>query len=110
MQIEAPRRIAEGRMIGRGHRGRVDRNQPEIVDALRKSGATVVSLARIGDGCPDLLVGYRGRTLLLEVKDNQAIPSKRLLTEDELRFQSAWCGENVRNVGSIEEALKAIKS
>jgi len=97
-------------VIGRGHRGRVDANQPEIVKALRDVGATVVSLARIGDGCPDLLVGYRGRTLLLEVKDGSGPPSKRLLTEDELKFQGRWTGENIRNVGSIEEALKAIKS
>jgi hypothetical protein len=95
-------------MIGRGHRGRVDANQAEIVAALRKVGASVVSLARIGEGCPDLLVGYRGRTLLIEVKDGTAIPSKRLLTEDELKFQSSWTGATIRNVGSIEEAIKAI--
>lgn len=96
-------------MLKRGHRGRVDANQKEIVDALRKVGASVVSLSQIGDGCPDLLVGYRGRTLLLEVKDGSGPPSKRLLTEDELKFQGRWTGENIRNVGSIEEALKAIK-
>jgi Holliday junction resolvase len=95
-------------MIGRGHRGRVDRNQKEIVAALRKVGATVVSLSRIGDGCPDLLVGYRGCTLLLEVKDGQAPPSKRLLTEDEMDFQISWMGAGVFNVGSVEEALKVV--
>ena len=95
-------------MIGRGHRGRVDRNQPEIVAALRKAGATVVSLARIGEGCPDLLVGYRGKTLLIEVKDGEAIPPKRLLTADELDFQSKWMGERIWNVGSVGEALKLI--
>ncbi len=95
-------------MIGRGHRGRVDRNQPEIVKALRKMGATVVSLARIGEGCPDLLVGWRGRTILIEVKDGQAIPSKRLLTDDELKFQGGWTGGPIINVGSVEEALTVL--
>ena len=97
-------------MLKRGHRGRVDANQKEIVDALRKVGASVVSLSQIGDGCPDLLVGYRGRTLLLEVKDGTAAPSKRLLTADEITFQTHWCGANISNVGSVEEALKAIGS
>ena len=36
---------------------RVDRNHSEIVDALRQAGASVQSLVKVGDGCPDLLVG-----------------------------------------------------
>lgn len=96
-------------VIGRGHRGRVDRNHGEIVDALRKLGATVQSLATIGDGCPDLLIGYRGLTILMEIKDGNAIPSKRLLTEDELKFQVRWTGQKIYNVGSIEQALEAVK-
>jgi hypothetical protein len=95
-------------MIGRGHRGRVDANQPAIVEALRKAGAVVQSLSRIGEGCPDLLVGYRGRTILMEVKDDSQPPSKRLLTEDELKWQGRWCGSVVRNVGSVEAALRAL--
>jgi hypothetical protein len=43
-----------------------DGNEAAIVDALRAAGATVT---RLGDaGVPDLLVGYRGSTLLLEIK------------------------------------------
>lgn len=41
---------------------KIDRNQPEIVEALRKAGAFVQSLAGVADGCPDLLVGYGGAT------------------------------------------------
>lgn len=40
-------------------RGRVDANQPEIVRALRDIGASVVSLANVGQGCGDILVGYK---------------------------------------------------
>ena len=48
---------------------KVDENQAEIVRNLRKLGASVEpALARCGSGCPDLLVGYRKRWLLLEVK------------------------------------------
>ena len=38
---------------------RVDANQPEIVKALRGVGATVQHLHKVGQGCPDLMVGWR---------------------------------------------------
>ena len=47
---------------------RVDYNQSVIVESLRKAGA-YVRIVTMGDGVPDLLVGYKGFTLLLEVKD-----------------------------------------
>lgn len=47
---------------------KIDANQPEIVAALRAVGCTVQSLAEVGDGCPDLLVGIKGVWFLLEVK------------------------------------------
>lgn len=64
-------------------RPRIDANQPDIVKALRKMGAFVQSLAAVGDGCPDLLVGFRGKTYLIEVKDGDKPPSKRALTPAE---------------------------
>jgi Holliday junction resolvase len=49
--------------------GKVDRNHRAIVAILRQyPGATVHSLASQGGGCPDLILGYRGATILIEVK------------------------------------------
>lgn len=47
---------------------KVDNNQKEIVRALRNVGAGVQSLASVGKGCPDLLVLYRGKWFVMEVK------------------------------------------
>lgn len=47
---------------------RTDSNQKEIVTVLRSVGATVQSLAPVGQGVPDLLVGFRGVNYLIEVK------------------------------------------
>lgn len=47
---------------------RVDANQASITAALRKAGASVQLLHSQGRGCPDALVGYRGRNYLLELK------------------------------------------
>ena len=43
-----------------------DRNERLLVEYLQKSGAVVHRIS--GPGLPDLLVGYRKRWLLLEVK------------------------------------------
>jgi hypothetical protein len=83
--------------------GKVDANQSEIVKALRQLGATVHSLASMGDGCPDLLVGFRQHTYLLEVK-----AEKGGLTEDQNNWIESWRGGNVYIVRNVEEALRAV--
>lgn len=88
-------------------RARIDANQPQIVRALRKAGAKVESLAQLGKGCPDLLVGFRGVNYLFEVKDGDKIPSARKLTDDESKWHEEWRGQ-VSIIENIEDALKFI--
>ena len=47
---------------------RVDANQPDIVGALRAAGARVQHLHVLGHGCPDILVAFRGRWYVAEIK------------------------------------------
>lgn len=83
---------------------RIDANQNDIVKALRKAGA-VVRIITQGDGIPDLLVGYAGKTILMEVKDGDKCPSARKLTEAEQLFFDKWIGGTLVIVNSVEEAL-----
>ena len=87
---------------------RIDANQNDIVAALRACGA-VVRVVTQGDGIPDLLVGYRGYTLLLEVKDGSKPPSARTLSEAEQKFFYEWRGGIVAIVNSADEALDILK-
>jgi hypothetical protein len=87
---------------------RIDANQNKIVDALRKAGA-IVRIISQGDGIPDLLVGYRGFTILMEVKDGDKVPSARKLTEAEQKFFDDWRGGMLVIVNSVEEALETLK-
>lgn len=87
---------------------RVDYNQSVIVESLRKAGA-YVKVVTMGDGVPDLLVGYKGFTLLLEVKDGDKPPSQRKLTEAEQKFFNEWTGGILAVVESIEDALAILK-
>jgi Holliday junction resolvase len=90
-------------------RAKVDRNHSEIVEALRKAGASVQSLAQLGKGVPDLLVGWKGRNFVFEVKDPKRRPSHRRLTEDEIAWHCAWTGQ-VAAVETVEAILEILES
>ena len=81
---------------------RIDTNHKEIVKALRDAGATVVSLASMKHGCPDLLVGYE--TLLMEIKRD----AKAKFTPDQLSFMATWKGGAVSRVDSVDAAIRAL--
>ena len=91
----------------RRYSAKVDRNQSEIVAALRQAGATVQPLHSVGQGCPDLLVGYRGRNWLLEVKDWQASNSDRELNARQIEWHGGWKGQ-VAKVETVGAALAVI--
>lgn len=87
---------------------KIDANQTQVVEALRAAGATVQSLAAVGQGVPDLLVGFQGKTLLMEVKDGRKPPSQRQLTEDQLKWHGAWRGGPVAIVDGPDAALRML--
>ena len=76
---------------------------------LRRVGATVHRISE--KGVPDLLVGFEGRTYLLEVKlplGAKGGKSGRELTEDQQDFFNTWRGLAPAIVRDVDEALKAI--
>lgn len=82
---------------------KVDANQAEIVEFFRQRGASVQSLAAIGKGCPDLLVGWHGQNYLVEVK-----ATKGTLTPDQITWHQMWKGQKwvVHNALEAEELLR----
>jgi hypothetical protein len=87
---------------------RIDANQNDIVRALRGFGACVRIISQ-GDGIPDLLVGYQGRTILMEVKDGDKPPSAQKLTTAEEKFHFEWTGDTCVIVNSVEAALQVLR-
>ena len=93
---------------------KVDANHAYIVNGLRTLGASVQSLAPIGKGCPDILVGYRsmskpgqGVNVLMEIKNPKSSKSDQKLTEDEERWHNLWSGQ-VAIVRTLEEAVEVL--
>ncbi len=73
--------------------------EPEIVEALEAVGCHVERL----DQPVDLLVGFRGRTVLMEVKTG-----KKKLTPFQKDFFRAWRGGELVTVRSVDEALAVV--
>lgn len=73
-------------------RARTDANQRELVTYLRSVGASVAPTHAVGEGFPDLVVGWRGKNYLIEVKDGTKPPSARRLTPAQERWHAAWRG------------------
>lgn len=84
---------------------KVDANQAAVVEALRKIGAEVTHLHTLGQGVSDLLVSFRQRWFLLEVKDGSKIPSKQRLTKDE----ADWIGRQKAPVHIVKSSLEAVE-
>ena len=91
-------------------RPRLDATQKAVVAALREIGCSVTSLAAVGGGCPDLLVGVAGRTVLLEVKSAKATRRKASeTTPAQDAWAASWRGGQVAVAHDVEEALDAIE-
>jgi len=80
----------------------VDNVQPEIVKALRAIGASVQVLSSVGRGVPDLLVGWRKKTFLLECKTGNG-----QLNTVQREWHAKWAG-HVAVVRTPEEAQRAV--
>ena len=84
-----------------------DANQVDVVKQLRALGCSVAVLSHVGHGFPDLLVGFRKKNYLIELKDGNKVPSKQKLTPDEINFHLRWCGQ-LSVCNSVEQIRKLI--
>jgi hypothetical protein len=91
---------------------RVDPAQAEIVDVLRDVGASVAPTSAVGAGFPDLVVGFRGRNYLLEVKQPEgprggSSSKGQQLNDEQMRWHQRWRGQ-VSVVRTPSDALRVI--
>lgn len=86
---------------------KVDDNQNQIVNGLRKLGASVLITSQLKN-CFDILVGYKGVNYIMEIKDGKKPPSKRRLSKGEEEFKNNWKGGSYNVVNNLEEAIKIL--
>lgn len=83
-------------------RHRADTIQDETVNLLRQIGASVTVTSQVAAGFPDLVVGFRGRTMLLELKTG----NEKLSVAEE-KWHAKWSG-HVAIVRTPEQAQIAV--
>lgn len=88
----------------RGVRGRGDKNQGPIVAVLEAVGCSVYFI----DWPFDLLVGYRGKMWLAEVKNPGTAYGRRGLNENQLRTARLWKGPPPVLLETPEQALAMV--
>lgn len=82
-----------------------DKNHKAVVEALELAGFTVVDLAMVGGGCPDILVGIHCKSgkrvnVLIEIKRSVSAQ----VQQDQEVFQAAWKGQET-TVYTPQDAL-----
>lgn len=94
------------------HARQRDKNERPIIDALKAIGASVQQLDALG--VPDLLVGFDGRTYLIEVKAEHGKPGIGMkkcesgLRDSQEKWWSLWRGAVPSIATTPAEALTAI--
>tara|TARA_R110000782_G_C14585396_1_gene389069 strand:- start:184 stop:513 length:330 start_codon:yes stop_codon:yes gene_type:complete len=102
---------------------KADDNQPQLVAALRKAGATVRHVHQVKK-LFDVIVGYRNKVYLTEIKDGAKFPQKfwkmeekersewiiSTLTKDELICRNDFekVGVKIHIIYDVDSALKLI--
>jgi len=87
------------------HIKKTDKNQKDVVKALRDYGADVFLLHTVGGGIPDLMVCYANQTILMEVKDG----ADKKLTPQQITLFANWKGGPLHRVNNVEEAISVLK-
>ena len=83
---------------------RVDANQAEIVAALRQAGASVYLIQ-----LPvDLLVGYAGKTALVEIKNPASRYGRAGANANQANWLESWRGGTAALVDSVEAAERLL--
>ncbi len=83
---------------------RVDLNHQEVVKTLRSLGASVFDASRMGQGFPDIVVGYNQQTILVEIKSGE----QKKFTNAQLKFMGDWKGSAVVRINDLEGAIRLI--
>lgn len=88
--------------------GKTDDNQQAIVKQLRQiPGVSVAVTSMVGNGYPDINIGLRDRTFLVELKDGKKTASRKKLKPDQEKFKKGWTG-GYYVAETFEECLRII--
>lgn len=89
-------------------RKRKDNNHKSIVNSLSQlPGIKIHDISSVGGGIGDILLGFRGKNFLFEIKNPEQCEAHKRLTSAEKKFHETWTGQ-ISTVESVEDILTAI--
>jgi Holliday junction resolvase len=86
---------------------KIDANQSELVKIMRDMGVSVKITSSAHDGMTDLVVGFGGITVLVEVKDGSRSPSERKFTQKQVEFHSSFAGA-ITVIETVDQAIQLV--
>lgn len=89
---------------------RKDKNQSSIIRSLKKINASVVDASNIGNGFPDLIIGYHKKTYLIEIKNKDNWYGKKGGSTSQKTFRTDWKGDQIYVFSSIEEIIELLNN
>ena len=92
---------------------KIDENQPALVELIRAMGVSVAITSAAHDGFTDLVIGFGGVTVLVEVKDGSKEPARRKLTPQQATFHGSFKGaitviENEQQAVELVNRIKKV--
>ena len=84
---------------------RTDDNKREIVEFFKARGCYVIDIKIPVDIC----IGYRGKTVFIEIKDGSKAPSRQKHTKLQTTFLSEWPGGPVVTIRDIAGAETLVR-
>lgn len=85
--------------------GRADKNHSEVRGWYEELFCSVVDLHGVGGGCPDLLVGFAGRSELVEVKTEHG-----QLEPSQVTFGKTWRGSKITVVRTHADVINHVQN
>ncbi len=94
--------------------GNPDKAQAPLVKLARRLGASVAITSKVGHGCPDSWLGFRGQDVPIEFKTpgelgkNGKRKKGGKLRDKQEDFQRTWQGQPVRVVETAEQLVAVL--
>jgi hypothetical protein len=83
-----------------------DANHAPLRTLWRSIGASWLDIVPVEGGEPDALVGWRGQSELIEIKNPDGSPNKRKPRAKQLEWHRSWKGRPVAVVLSFDDLLR----
>lgn len=87
------------------HKVRKDNNHGEIIEFCKSVGCLVADLSPLGNGCPDVLLSFRGKIFLVEIKNPRTSYGRRGLNKNQKKFAECWPVNVVRTTADVVDLL-----